>query len=322
MAELAGLRRAERRVLIGVLAFVALFVLAGAAMGGGAVLDHLAGLDAGLIAGLLALSLTNYGLRLIRWQVFSHALDIRLGWGRAGLYYVAGFALTVTPGKMGEALRLWLMRRDGIPYETSASVLIGDRLSDSGAVLLLCLAGASAFAGHLAGVAVLGLVVGGVTILFLRPAVLLSLINRLHGVAGRRHARLFGRVRMALRRMRALASWKVYGGTLVLAVIGWAAEAAELWWLLRHMGSPISPEAALFVFCFAMVAGAVALLPGGLGGTELGMVGLLAVLGVPLDAAIAATAVVRVTTLWFAVGLGFAALPPALRLAGRASVAA
>ncbi len=46
------------------------------------------------------------------------------------------------------------------------------------------------------------------------------------------------------------------------------------------------------------------------------MVGLLVAAGVDLNAAIAATAVLRVTTLWFSVGLGFIALPVALWIAG------
>jgi uncharacterized membrane protein YbhN (UPF0104 family) len=44
---------------------------------------------------------------------------------------------------------------------------------------------------------------------------------------------------------------------------------------------------------------------------------LTTTLDVPLDLSVAATAVIRVTTLWFAVALGFLALPVALRKARR-----
>jgi uncharacterized protein (TIRG00374 family) len=79
----------------------------------------------------------------------------------------------------------------------------------------------------------------------------------------------------------------------------------------------------MFVFTFAMISGTVAMLPGGLGGTEAVMLALLSALGVDLQIAVAATALIRLTTLWFAVGLGFLALPFALRLArrGRAGAA-
>jgi hypothetical protein len=45
------------------------------------------------------------------------------------------------------------------------------------------------------------------------------------------------------------------------------------------------------------------------------MIALLLALGVDFQTALAATLVIRLTTLWFGVGLGFLALPSALRLA-------
>jgi hypothetical protein len=54
------------------------------------------------------------------------------------------------------------------------------------------------------------------------------------------------------------------------------------------------------------------MLPGGLGGTELTMIALLGLAGIDGGTAVAATAVIRITTLWFACILGFLALPFAL----------
>ena len=85
------------------------------------------------------------------------------------------------------------------------------------------------------------------------------------------------------------------------------------------MGSPVPVAEAVFVFAFAMLAGTAAMLPGGLGGTEVGMVALLAAGGVGFDVAVAATAVVRATTIWFAVSLGFLVLTAALRAVHRAA---
>jgi uncharacterized protein (TIRG00374 family) len=66
-----------------------------------------------------------------------------------------------------------------------------------------------------------------------------------------------------------------------------------------------------------MIVGALSMLPGGLGSTEATMIGLLLALGVDFDRALVATAVIRLTTLWFGTGLGALALPFALRLARR-----
>ena len=67
----------------------------------------------------LSLSLVNYGLRFIRWQAYLRAMDHPVPWWPSLKIYLAGFALTTTPGKAGEALRGVLLRRwgDSLPEE-------------------------------------------------------------------------------------------------------------------------------------------------------------------------------------------------------------
>ena len=67
----------------------------------------------------LALSLVNYGLRFLRWQGCLAALGHPVPWKPGLQIYLAGFALTSTPGKNGEALRGVLLRPRGVPYPMS-----------------------------------------------------------------------------------------------------------------------------------------------------------------------------------------------------------
>ena len=57
------------------------------------------------LAAIFALSLLNYLLRFWRWQRYIAAFGHVLPWRRHLLYYLAGFTLTVTPGKAGEEVR-------------------------------------------------------------------------------------------------------------------------------------------------------------------------------------------------------------------------
>jgi glycosyltransferase 2 family protein len=136
--------------------------------------------------------------------------------------------------------------------------------------------------------------------------------------ASRRAARgLLARLRRLMRAMGALSSWRTYGLTLAPTLGGWFAEGAALYLLLRHMGGEIGLLSAVFVFSFAMIVGALSMLPGGLGSTEAAMVILLGALGVDLHVALASTAIVRITTLWFAVAIGVAIMPAAVRASSR-----
>lgn len=314
--------RIERWALFSALGFAVVAMLAGFIAGGPDALRHLGRVGPGLVATLLALSLLNYLVRILRWQMFTRASGLVVPDGANGVYFLAGFAMSATPGKLGEAVRLWFLRRaHDLPYERTAGLMIADRLGDAAAASLLALAGlGGVFAGHGLAVAVAALAVAALSGVLLAPRWSVPLVTRAWQVVGRA-PRLFGSLRRMLQNMGRLGSPPLYLAGLALAIVGWGAEAYGLKLLLDAMGADVGTMQAVFVFCFAMLVGAVAMLPGGLGGTEVSMVGLLVALGVEVDVAIAATAIIRLTTLWFAVLVGFAALPLALRLARREELA-
>jgi uncharacterized protein (TIRG00374 family) len=90
-----------------------------------------------------------------------------------------------------------------------------------------------------------------------------------------------------------------------LGVAAWFAECVALYLVLGGLGSwTLTLYAATFVYALSTLAGALSLLPGGLGVTELGMTALLVLFGVARETAVAAVLIVRLCTLWFAAGLG------------------
>jgi uncharacterized protein (TIRG00374 family) len=315
------LRNAEIVVVGSVLAFIMIGVIASLVVGVDGILRNIARVDPVVIGGLLGLSLVNYGARTFRWHQFSRYLKLEVPLSRTALYYFAGFSMTTTPAKLGEALRCWLIERcHRYGYHRVAPLFIGDRLSDVSALGILCVVGLTAFS-HYRWTALL--IVAGFavfTILFVWPRWLISIVGATYEFSGRRRPRLFAQARRALRLTASLFSWRVLVTTLLLGISGWLAECLAFYWLLHQLGTSVSLLQATFIFSFAMVAGAITMLPGGLGGAEVAMLTLLALVGVGFDTAVVATAIIRLTSLWFAVGLGFMALPFAMRLARRCQI--
>ena len=97
-----------------------------------------------------------------------------------------------------------------------------------------------------------------------------------------------------------------------LAFIAWAMECGSLYYIVHGFaGVHMSWDAATFAYSASTIAGAIAMMPGGLGITEVGMTGLLQALGgaaMTIPVATAATIMVRIATLWFAVVIGIFAL--------------
>jgi len=263
-------------------------------------------IGAGTVAAVLALSALNYALRAVRWKFFLARLGHPLPWRASTMNYLTGFALTTTPGKAGEAIRSLLLKRGhGVPVTDSLAAFFAERFSDIMAIAALgtfaiaMLPGGTAIAavafalvaaalwvaGSDARIAALARILGPML-----PHRFVAPLAALAGQAGR------------LTRGRTLAAG------LALSIVAWLAEGYALFLIMEAMGSAVDAATAVGIYCVAILGGALFFLPGGLGTTEALMIALLAQSGMGTAGAAAATVISRVTTLWFAVALGWLVL--------------
>ncbi|ELZ46367.1 hypothetical protein C464_11148, partial [Halorubrum coriense DSM 10284] len=93
-------------------------------------------------------------------------------------------------------------------------------------------------------------------------------------------------------------------GIVALSLVGWLFQAAALTVAFAAVGHPISPLVPVFVVPLSYVAGATPL-PGGLGGIEAALVGLLVpTTGVAASAITAAVLVFRGAVYWLPMVIG------------------
>jgi len=260
---------------------------------------------------LLALSMGNYGIRFLRWEIYLRTLSIRVPWKTSLGIFLAGLAMTITPGKIGEFLKSYLLKQSvGVPMATSAPVVFAERITDLLSLLLLASFGVASY-GDRDGVVVLVvaavLVLAALVVLQSRPLTetTLGLLARLP--VG---ARLAPKIRELLESSRALLGLKPLGVGLLLATAAWFCECLGYWWAFDAFpGAPaMDLSVAVFAYSFSTVAGVVS--PGGIGPTDIGLIELARNFtpGLGREVAAAVSFVVRICTLWFAVGLGAVAL--------------
>ncbi|WP_227258164.1 lysylphosphatidylglycerol synthase transmembrane domain-containing protein [Kangsaoukella pontilimi] len=309
-------RRRRDMALLGGLVLLVLAGLVGTAMATGwdETLDALTSLTVLQIVLLLALSLVNYMLRGLRWHLFSSRLGTGLSLLQNLRHFMGGFAMSVTPGRVGELVRMrWIGREAGWSFDRTAPLVLVDRASDLAAMAILLAIAMTFTTTGVSGampVVILSLILSWMAS---RPAILRQAAAWGHGMTLRRLPRLFARVRRAARAMGRFTS----PGTMVVAtflgVAGWAAEGVAFHLLLVWMGADIGLGTAIAIFVFATLAGGLTGAPGGLGGAEAAIVALLVLDGVPLEIALPATLIIRVTTLWFAIAIGLGVFPWAER---------
>ena len=129
---------------------------------------------------------------------------------------------------------------------------------------------------------------------------------------GRRLSRVAKAVGDGLTSMRELLRFRTLVATTSLSFGAWALECIATWLILSAFPNVhVDLATASFIFAFSTLAGAISMLPGGLGLTEGSMIALLTSgFGVmpTIEMATAATLVVRFCTLWYGVVLGAVAL--------------
>jgi uncharacterized protein (TIRG00374 family) len=259
---------------------------------------------------ILLVTCGNYGLRFVKWQYYLRAIDVRdLRLLDSFLIYFSGLGMVITPGKVGEWLKSYLLREmHGTPVLRSAPIVIAERLTDSLALL----------------------VIGGVGVIFFGPEYwwVIAVIagGSAVGITVARHRRtaewLLGRAERAPVVGRfAHRLHEMYESTYLLmeprgvlmmtglSVCSWFFEVLAFYLTLIGLGVDGSLETLLkaaFVLPIATLVAAIAVFaPGGLGVAE----GLLSSLSIELfdlskgDAAVG-TVIIRIATLWFGVVVG------------------
>lgn len=255
------------------------------------------------IALVIALVLLGLIIRAARWCYFLHSLNVTLPFLPSIVAFLASFSLTATPGKAGELIKSVLLRnRYNVPVSQTAGVLIVERVGDLTALVLLGAVGLTLFVG--------------VKLYFAISIFIIAMAYAcFHGSTATKRlstaiARRFGQGLDKLTELHAVLA-RLFKPTifiigLVSAVAAWGCEALAFYVLTLPVEVPL--RASVSIFALSSIAGALSMLPGGLGGFEAAMVVLLLQAGVASTVALTIVATFRLCTIYLATLLGVGAL--------------
>ncbi len=312
-----------RRLVAGVLFGMAVYVGMAVWADVGSVAETLARIPFWAIPACCALSFANYLVRFLKWERYLVLLECRLDRTTSFLIYLAGLSMSITPGKMGEVFKSWLVKKvNGTPIHQTAPIVVAERLTDLFGYLILVAIGGLATknpvtdSGHawvfgatlVACLAAIPLV-GSETL----ARVTVKVVSKLPLIG-----RLGPRIEGSFASTRILLAPREIVMPTVVSVLGWGCECTGFWLIANALVPGAVPFLyGVLAFAFSAVAGAVLIIfPGGLGVTEFSLGKLLVARytsagGLALEAARqSATGVVilaRLCTLWFAVLVGFLA---------------
>ena len=257
---------------------------------------------------ILALSFCNYIFRFFKWHYYTKILKIEVRFKSSFLIFLSSFTMSVTPGKMGELLKSYLLKEEtGTPVAKSAPIIFAERITDFISIVILCLLGALVFDYGKIIIITIGIIFILIVILLSIRSFSLKLISVLCKIKiiAKHSEKLF----TAYESIYQLIRIKPLIYSTFISLISWFFECLGFYIVLSvfSLNFPeisVSLLTATFIYGFSTLIGAIAMLPGGLGATEATITGLLVYLKIPKDISVASTILIRVATLWFAVLIG------------------
>ena len=90
-------------------------------------------------------------------------------------------------------------------------------------------------------------------------------------------------------------------------MLAWSLQGFAFYYLMHAIGFELALPLAMGIYAIGLLAGALSMIPGGIGATEAAMGLLLAAAGAKPQIAVIAPLISRLSTLWFAVALGLVA---------------
>lgn len=318
-----------RRRLIEIAVFGALIVGAVLTLPGlGDLRDRLAGADLKLVA---LIAVVEIGSCLAFVAAFRGVFSRRLGWRfsyEVGMAEQAANVLLPTGGAGGLALGAWALRRVGMPAErigrrTVAFFLVTSSIN----FIAVIVAGLGLGLGLLPGEAAAGIALIPALGAALALTAIVLLPRVLEGGEGKRGGKVrnaiaAGRVHLAAGIRDAISL--LSGRPLVtFGAIGYMAlDVVALALAFTALGGG-APAAGVFVLAYAVgQLGGLVPLPGGVGGTDGGLILAFGLLGTPVAVAGAAVIAYRVFQLGVPALLGLAAFAQLRRSLGREEAAA
>lgn len=315
-------KKAERWIILLIGATVAVTVIATLVTSGRSLFANLASIPGHALLWLALATLAANLLRFWRYQIAAQALHLHVPAIRMLYYYTVGYALIPTPGKLGTAIRLWLLKHyHNLPYHRTAPLLVMDFLTD--AIATFALASFALLVGGDSRLATVGIILAlglaaGIAGTLLAPRLLMHCLKLLYWLTGRRKARLFARLRRLILTTANVLGARMLLATTTLSLAAWAILGVAIAHLVNGFGQQqISAAAGALSITLSNIGGIITMMPAGVGGAEVTMAGIFKLFGVPLGLAVLATALTRLIVMWSTVLIGLALLPFALRNVSR-----
>ncbi len=252
---------------------------------------------------LFLFSFSNYFFRFLKWHYYLNLLKIKISLRESFYVFMAGLMMSLTPGKLGEVLKCYLIKeRTGNPVSRTAPIILAERITDFLSLVIISIIGAYIYGYGKEFIIIIGIIFIELAVILGNRNLLLPLVKSVSKI--KIFAKYMSKLLQAYESTNNLLTFKPLLKMTLLSLPAWLFECYAMYLILNFYGENISVMLASFIYSFSTIAGSVTMLPAGLGVTEGSLTFLLVLFGVNKGIAVGTTFIIRIVTLWFAIFTG------------------
>ena len=252
---------------------------------------------------LLLLSFANYTVRFFKWDYYLSITKVEIGKVDSFSIFMSGLIMSITPGKVGELLKAYLVKQiKNIPISKTAPIIFAERITDSTSLLIISVIGAYSFSYGKDIEVIISIFLALIIVIISNKKIVLTILKLLekNRFLNKHLEKIHNAYESSYQLLRPLPLFYM----TIVSLISWSFECLSYYLILTIFKIDINVLWASFSYAFATVVGAVSMLPGGLGVTEGSLTFLAINEGISKEIAVASTFIVRIVTLWFAIFVG------------------
>lgn len=256
---------------------------------------------------IIILAPLNYVLRYIKWTFYLRLIGIKINFFDNLLIFLSGFGMTITPGKLGELIKSYVIKnRYNIPISKTAPLIFVERITDAISMLILSCIGLIGFTyGVEIIISFLLLTLIGIIVVQNKKlcTAILKYIGKIKFLRTKSE-----QIHQFYESTFILFKWKNLAIAILIGVVSWGFEGLVVYFALNAMGYSIPILASVFIVSFSTIVGTISIMPGGLVVAEGSILGFLIFLNIPSYVAGGVTVITRFSTLWLGVIIGITAI--------------
>ena len=298
----------KKSLLLGILGIIAIYAIILIAFDVNIISEKINDFDFQYLPFIIPLIPLTWGVLFLRWNLLlkNSAIDIPLK--DNFIIFISGFALGVTPGKVGELIKAQLLKNKfNIPRSKTAPLVIVERFYDFFAIAIISLFGILVFEYSIYIFTILA--VGIIIFLTITSSekLFLKFLQKIEKIKFLRN--FSSELPKSFTIIQKSTRGKILPLSIILSVIFWILDSIIAYLTLLSFGIDIIDYFVLMsIYTSSIILGVISFLPLGIGVVEGSLVGFLSLNGIEFPLATAIVVFIRFFTRWIGVMAGFLGL--------------